>query len=278
MTLTQTPKLLHPALHSSPGWDCHVHVFDAAARVVAGHYTPPTHTLADIEARAAAHGVRHLVLVQPSVYGTDNSVLLQKLKQGGGKHRGVVVLGADVALATLEAMHATGVRGVRLNLVSPVGEPSWPEDALAHLTPLLQAMGWHAQWYARPEHLPLIAKWQMQSAVPCVLDHLAGMHVALVDDHRAWAALNDLALGGAWMKLSAWYRLGSSAPFGDVQPRVQRMAALFGERLLWGSDWPHTSMAKSEWPDYAALWAPVLDALGERATTALCSAPSQLYA
>ena len=59
------------------GWDAHVHVFDARAPIQAGHYQPAHQPLERIEAAAVALGVAHLVLVQPSVYGTDNQVLLQ---------------------------------------------------------------------------------------------------------------------------------------------------------------------------------------------------------
>ena len=61
------------------GWDCHVHVFDAAAPVRPGHYRPDHHPLEEIEALALAHGIGHLVLVQPSVYGSDHAVLLRAL-------------------------------------------------------------------------------------------------------------------------------------------------------------------------------------------------------
>ena len=74
------------------GWDCHVHVFDAAAPVREGHYRPAHRPLALIEAQAATLGIGHLVLVQPSVYGTDNRLLREALAVDPGRHRGVVVL------------------------------------------------------------------------------------------------------------------------------------------------------------------------------------------
>src|SRR5687768_1673167 len=104
------------------GWDCHVHVFDASAAVRDGHYRPVDRPLSHIEAVAQRHGVRHLVLVQPSVYGTDNTLMLRALAVEPGRHRGVAVVDDPVSDGELDAMHAAGVRGVRLNLVSPVGE------------------------------------------------------------------------------------------------------------------------------------------------------------
>jgi len=58
---------------------------------------------------------------------------------------------------------------------------------------------------------------------------------------------------------------------------VQRMAALFGTRLVWGSDWPHTAFAPDALPAYASTWQPVPDALGHAAAQHLRLAASALY-
>ena len=261
------------------GWDCHVHVFDAAAPVAAGHYRPAHRPLGAIEATAAAHGVHHLVLVQPSVYGSDNSLLLQALQQQPGRHRGVVVLPDAVDDATLDAMHAAGVRGARLNLVSPVGEGTVDLEArFRQLAPRLRSRGWHLQWYAAPAHLALIARLHAGSGVAAVLDHLAGLHATLPTDDPAWAAVQSLADGGAWVKLSGWYRLGASAPYDTLHDTIRRVARLFGPRCVWGSDWPHTSFAPDAMPAYASTWSPVVAALGAPAAEALRLGAAPLYA
>src|SRR4051812_23268041 len=108
-------------LPNAPGWDCHAHVFAADAAALPGHYAPPERPLATLEAVAARHAIGHIVLVQPSVYATDNSVMLSALRENPGLHRGVVVIDAAVTDAQLRDMHELGVRGVRFNLVSPVG-------------------------------------------------------------------------------------------------------------------------------------------------------------
>lgn len=107
-------------------WDCHVHVFDASLPAHSGHYRPVDRSLDQIEATAQAHGIERLVLVQPSVYGTDNSLMLRALALEPGRHRGVAVVGDDITDAELDRMHALGVRSVRFNLVSPVGEREPP--------------------------------------------------------------------------------------------------------------------------------------------------------
>lgn len=251
------------------GWDCHVHVFDASAATRSGHYRPTERPLAEIEALAQRHGVGHLVLVQPSVYGTDNSVMLRALADQPGRHRGVAVVADDVTGAELDAMHALGVRGVRLNLVSPVGEAGVPAQRFAALAPQLRRLGWHLQWYASADRLPEVADLHRDSGVTCVLDHLAGLGTRVADDHPAWQAVEALAAQGAWLKLSGWYRLDAQAPYTALLPRIRTLAALFGERMVWGSDWPHTMFASSAMPSYASTWQPVVDALGHDAAEAL---------
>ena len=260
------------------GWDCHVHVFAADAPVREGHYRPVDRPLAQIEAVAAAHGVHHLVLVQPSVYGSDNSLLLQALRAEPGRHRGVVVVDDAVDDTELAAMHTCGVRGVRLNLVSPVGEQADVAARFAALAPRLRALGWHLQWYTKPEHLPLVARLHRGSGVACVLDHLAGMGAQAAPDHPAWEALHALAAEQAWVKLSGWYRLGDAAPYRASIAPVRRLQALFGDRMVWGSDWPHTAFAPQATPSYASTWAPVEQALGDAAAAALRRRRPVIYA
>jgi predicted TIM-barrel fold metal-dependent hydrolase len=254
---------MQPALAKGPpakvaaGWDTHVHVFDAAAPVRPGHYRPVHRPLADIEALATAHGIQHLVLVQPSVYGTDNRVMLQALQASAGRHRGVAVLAPQVSDTELDTLHAAGVRGVRFNLVSPAGHQGDVAAELLALAPRLRERGWHVQWYASAQALGQLAEWQARSGLCFVLDHLAGLHAGLAQDAPAWAAAQALAEGGAWIKLSGWYRLGAQAPYTALQANLARALNLFEARCVWGSDWPHTSFAPDALPAYAALLAPL---------------------
>lgn len=246
---------------AAPQWDSHVHVFDDAAAVAAGHYRPAHQPLAVIEKLAQDNGVSRLVLVQPSVYGSDNTVLLNALRAGQGRHRGVVVLAPDADDVALAAMHTLGVRGVRFNLVSPVGNGLDTLNSFHALAPRLRALGWHVQWYARPEDLPTIAALHATSPVPAVLDHLAGMHAELPPDHAAWQALAQLAALGAWVKLSGWYRLRAAAPYLELDESIRKMSQLFEGHLVWGSDWPHTSFAPEAMPAYGDTRAPLVRVL-----------------
>jgi predicted TIM-barrel fold metal-dependent hydrolase len=284
--MTGRQAVRDPATELAPArWDSHVHVFDAGAAVAAGHYRPAHRPLADIEQLAQANGFGRLVLVQPSVYGTDNTVLLDALRAGQGRHRGVVVLPASAGDAELVAMHALGVRGVRFNLVSPVGdslkagEGQSVLDSFQALAPRLRALGWHVQWYASPDDLPTITALHAASPVPAVLDHLAGMHAGVPASHPAWLALEQLAARGAWVKLSGWYRLGAAAPYEALDDSIRKVARLFGRRMVWGSDWPHTAFSPDALPVYASTLEPVARALTAAQKNRVWEqAPAALYA
>ena len=260
------------------GWDCHVHVFDAAQPVIGGHYRPANHPLSDIEAQAALTGVRHLVLVQPSVYGSDNSLLLRALNTRPGRHRGVVVLSGQEADHTLQNMHAAGVRGARLNCVSPAGEGAALASRFDLLAPRLKALGWHLEWYVKADQLAEVAALHAGSGIVGVLDHLAGMHSGCGPQHSGWAALKRLSAAGSWVKLSGWYRLDAVAPYGELWPQARHLAGLFDRRLLWGSDWPHTAFDTANMPSYNSQWQPVVQSLGADAAAALSDGAAALYA
>jgi predicted TIM-barrel fold metal-dependent hydrolase len=261
------------------GWDCHVHVFDAAAPALPGHYSPATRTLAEIEAHAAAEGVGHLVLVQPSVYGHDNSLLLRTLQAGDGRHRGVAVLSDAVTDHELDTLHAAGVRGMRFNRVSPVGRSQHPAQTLHRLAPRLRERGWHVQWYVQRHELAAVQALQTRHGLVFVFDHLAGMGTDTTDDDPAWQALAQLAAGGAWVKLSGWYRLNAARPYDTLHAALRRVATLFGARCVWGSDWPHTGQPDGDTLPYAALWQPLQAVLGAAAAQSVRQQhPLQLYA
>lgn len=259
------------------GWDCHVHVFDATLASRGGHYQPVDRPLDEIEAVARRDGVGHLVLVQPSVYGTDNSLLLRALAREPGRHRGVVVVAEEILDTELDEMHARGVRGVRFNLVSPAGEGAPPQRRFAALAPRLRERGWHVQWYAAAEQLASIAALHRHSGLTCVLDHLGGLGARVTTDDPVWRAVAALADQGAWLKLSGWYRLDACAPYTELVPRIGRLATLFDGRLVWGSDWPHTSFAPDAVPSYGTTWRPVVEALGSDAADELRQRRPAIY-
>ncbi len=229
--------------------DCHVHVVAPQAgypMAAARPYTPGPASVADLRAHLARLGLAHAVIVQPSIYGTDNRLLVDSLLALDGAARGVAVLDADVADAELVRLHDAGVRGVRVNLESVgASDPASVRRALATWAGRLAGQGWHIQIYASLDAIASAAPAFGRLPVPVVLDHFAMIPVhASLDDPRVLAVLQRVNDGSAYIKLSASYRV---CPDPADLAQASRLAALAQaivrcnpERVLWASDWPHT--------------------------------------
>jgi predicted TIM-barrel fold metal-dependent hydrolase len=275
-----------PEPAATAAWDCHVHVFDGQTPTLGGHYAPAAATLEDIQTLSASHGLSRLVLVQPSVYGDNPSVMLAALRRSAGQHRGVVVAhtpqAAQRVVEQADTWHALGVRGVRFNCVSPVGAPpdaTALRPVLRTLQATLQRLRWHVQWYVQPAQWPLVAALQADMGGVHVLDHVGGLRPGTPLQADRTAALNHLAQGGAWLKLSGWYRLGCAPPYAELTAQIEHMAALFAGRCVWGSDWPHTGTSAAAVGGHAALLAVMHQALQPQVVQhALREAPWVLYA
>lgn len=231
--------------------DTHLHVFGPPSRYpldARRNYTPHLCTLADYRRVMRALGIERAVLVQPSVYGTDNSALLDALREGGGDFRGIVVPPIDVSDAALAAMHAIGVRGIRLNLVNPA---VLGVDDAVRLCSRIAAFGWHLQVQlvldaAGAEALQMLRR---RIDVPLVIDHMGRLPPG-ADMRPLLAALDS---GTSWVKLSAPYRNSTQpSPHSDLASRIAMLVAARPDRLLWGSDWPHTEQPTTT-PEAGAL-------------------------
>ncbi|ANN66287.1 amidohydrolase family protein [Bordetella bronchialis] len=229
-----------PAL---PAWDCHTHVFDDATRrpVVPGsHYIPPVRTWQDLSRTGAPHGIERFVLVQPSVYGTDNSLLLETLRESAGRARGVLVVPDETTEAELLAWREQGARGVRFNAVSGSGNGM---AGYTRLAPRLRAAGWHAQFFVAPQALQGVHEAIRAGDGPdVVVDHLGGAANGAEYASIREAVFRLLDTGRVWLKASGFYRYGYPVAawaerFGEL---LRELARRYPERVVWASDWPHT--------------------------------------
>lgn len=206
-------------------------------------YTPTDMPFAAYDLVANRLGLQRVVLVQPSAYGTDNRCMLDAMKQLPGRSRGVAVVGPAVAENTLESMHAVGVRGVRLNLMTPrITDAAAAERLLEPLASRIARFGWHLQVYADPAIVAPIAPVIRRLRVPVVLDHMAGVRSEQGVDHPDFTALLQLLRDdGCWVKLSgADIVTGNDRDFAAAAaPYVRALVAANPGRLVWGTDWPH---------------------------------------
>lgn len=261
---------------SVPATDCHFHVFEAGVGQAGSRYIPAyAAPLAQWQALAQAQGVERGVLVQTSFMGSDNRLLLACLRAEPHRLRGVAVVEPDVDVATLQALDAAGVRGIRLNLAGRFGElDRW--TGCHGLWDAMLPLGWHLELHtdsgALPHVLPRLLP-HLPAALPLVLDHMGKPDTARRDDPSLRLIQARARHTEVFVKLSGAYRLGVD-PTALARLWLEEIGP---ERLLWGSDWPCTNHESAA--DYPALFASLTDWLPTPAHrhAALHDNPQRLY-
>lgn len=224
--------------------DCHSHVIlpEIDHPFVANRsYTPPPATLEAYRALHARLGIERAVIVQPSVYGTDNRVTLDAIAGYGPNCRGIAVVEADCPMDELRAMDAGGIRGARINMLFSGGIGLDDLEPLAHR---IAELGWHFQLLIDGPTLADLEARLATLPVPVVIDHMGHVQAGDGIDQPGFRALRRLvARGNTWVKLSGNYRMSSQRPcFEDVVPFAQALIAENPEHMVWGTDWPHPAM------------------------------------
>ncbi|MBV8031435.1 MAG: amidohydrolase family protein [Betaproteobacteria bacterium] len=224
--------------------DCHMHVFGPFSRfplAAERAYNVNEAPLAAHERMKARVGLERTVLVQPSGHGTDNRAMLEALAALGKRGRGVAVVAHDAPLHELEALHAAGVRAVRLNLYTLVGRyKEDPQALLDAYARLVAALGWHLQLFCSPATLVSLEAAIARTAVPVVIDHMGYPDAALGLGQPVFQAVLRLAASGAWVKVAGADRVTqNSGRLRDAVPFIRALVEAAPSRIVWGSDWPN---------------------------------------
>lgn len=225
--------------------DTHAHILGPASLypyATDRQYTPADASLPSYENMLRVLGFERAVLVQPSVYATDNRRLLDAIKSAKVEMRGVVVLQETVADHELDAMHCIGVRGIRANLLR--GNRS-DLDRAARLAVRIARLGWHLQVLADVSTLGDLEQYVRALPIETVFDHMGHMPAPRgVDEPGFRALIRLLESSRCWVKLSGSYRITGEthAPYEDVRPIARALVRAAPERVVWGSDWPHTTI------------------------------------
>ena len=229
--------------------DCHTHIHGAvetfpyfAARL----YTPGPALPDEMAALHQALGIRRVVIVTPSVYGTDNAATLYGMRARGADARGVAVLGEQVSARELDLMHAAGIRGMRINLhTGGTSDPRLARERFNAAAQRMQARGWHIQIFTTLDMVVALQDDIAASPVPVVLDHFGGAQAAGgVQQAGFEVLLSLLGCGHVYVKISGAYRCSTRAPdYADCTPLAQALFKANADRIVWGSDWPHPHSA-----------------------------------
>lgn len=229
--------------------DCHTHIFGDPQQfpLFAGRgYTPEPAGPEEMATLHRALHVQRVVIVTPSIYGTDNSSTLHGMKARGRDARGVAVIDERTPESELDAMGRAGIRGVRINLGSAnVNDPKIGRERFQAAVNRVKARGWHVQVNTSLEMIAAMKDLFRASPVPVVIDHFGGARAGLGVRQPGFADLVDLARSGrAYVKISAAYRVSERTPdFVDIVPLAQALIRANPDRVVWGTDWPHPNAA-----------------------------------
>lgn len=263
--------------------DSHMHIFDPRF-AASPHWKrqPPRAEVAAYRLLQQRLGTSRTVVVNPSTYGTDNACTLDALAQLGESARGIAVVGQDVADDELDRLAAHRICGLRVNFVTPQSWGLTTPQMLTTLARKVARLGWHIQVFLQPEQLVELEPILAALPVPLVIDHMARIDPADGVDGAAFAVARRLLDGGnTWMKLSGVYmRSRDGAPaYQDAFALGRALVKAAPERLVWGSDWPHTTETPGTVND--ADLANVLSAWCDGATAVrdriLVDNPARLY-
>ena len=225
--------------------DCHTHIHGDPARFpyFSGRvYTPETALPEEMSQLHKALRMQRVVIVTPSVYGTDNSATLYGMKARGADARGVAVIDDKTPESELAVMGRAGVRGIRLNLATGgSSDPAVGRQRFERAVARMKSRNWHVQMYAELAVIAGIKDLVAASPVPVVFDHFGRAQAELGPQQPGFAELLDLVRSGkAYVKISGAYRVSKRPPdYSDAAPLAKALISGNPERILWGTDWPH---------------------------------------
>jgi predicted TIM-barrel fold metal-dependent hydrolase len=227
--------------------DCHTHIHGDPERFPffpGRSYTPQTALPEEMAALHKALHIRRVVIVTPSVYGTDNSATLYGMRARGADARGVAVIDDSTPESELDAMGQAGVRGIRLNLATAgISDPAFARQRFEAAAERVKRRNWHVQIFTSPAMISSIKDLVAASPVPVVFDHFGGANAELGLQQPGFTDLVELVRSGkAYVKISGAYRASKLEPdYADVAPLAEALISANPDRVLWGTDWPHPS-------------------------------------
>lgn len=227
--------------------DCHVHIFDPQQfPFVAGRgYTPEVALIDELRAVHKAIHMDRVVVVQPSVYGTDNRCTVDAVRKIGNGARGVAVIDEKTTDASLDEMNRAGVRGIRLNFAQAgIADPAAARQRVQTAIQRVKPLNWHIQLNTAPELIEALASVISSSPVPFVFDHFGGALGRSAQGTQQpgfGAAVNLVKSGKAYVKISAAAdnTPDHGARLADVAPMARAFVSANPQRVVWGTNWPH---------------------------------------
>jgi predicted TIM-barrel fold metal-dependent hydrolase len=225
-------------------WDMHFHVLGpqslypyAATR----KYTPPDAPLAAALALHDRLGIRNGLVVHANTHGFDNRVDLDAAARSGGRYLAVVRLNEGATREGCRLLHGQGARGVRFAF-NPQHGGTLDQKAFEHVLGCIEGLGWFVELHFDGGAIPGLRAWLEAIPATVVIDHFGRVDPSAGVDQEPFGILCDLMRRpNFWTKISGAERISKQGyPYDDVTPLALRLVGIAPERLIWGSDWPHT--------------------------------------
>ena len=231
--------------------DTHVHVFEPGYALSPDRgYNPPPSTLKDLRHLHSTLGIDRVVFTQPSVYGTDNSAILNASvalnQERADRARSVVALDMTFSETDLASLDKLGARGIRLNTDNKGGMPIAFSD-IPELCARIQPFKWHLEFLFPGKAILELMPIFESLTVPMSIAHFAYQPASAGVKAPGFQALLELARrGNTWIKISGANRVsrGDLPPYDDVKPMAQALIHAAPDRIMWGTDWPHPNKYK----------------------------------
>ena len=186
---------------------------------------------------AERNGIGRVVVAQPSFLGDDNGYLFRALAAQPARLRGVPWIGPRTPTAQWDEMGRLGVVGLRLP-IRGLPAPDWADyrETFAEA----RRRGWHLHLYVESHRLPGILPVLLESGANVVVPHMGMFDPALGPgkDPGFKLLLDSAKTGRVYVMLTAPYRTSIEG----ARAAAPMLLDAFGpDRIVWGSDWPHTN-------------------------------------
>jgi predicted TIM-barrel fold metal-dependent hydrolase len=224
--------------------DTHFHVFGpphvfpyAEARM----YTPPAAPIEHWFSVAKAIGIERGVLVSPTVHGFDYAAMHDAIEKSDGRLRGVIRANLDMTAQDNKALNARGVRGVRFNFIARL-RGAFDAARFWRVVSQMEGLPWNVDLHTEPQIIEERAEIIRKVPLPVVVDHFGLIDAYKGLEQNAFKVLKQLlSEGNVWVKISSTDRqMKRGSRYEEVVAMARALIAHRPDRLIWGTDWPHS--------------------------------------
>ena len=233
--------------------DCQFHIFGDPEKYPLRFdvtFRQPKASFADMRGVLRVLGIDRGVVVHTQRYDTDHSLLIDELEALSPRERknfrAIGIVKDSLSDRDMERLNGLGVRGARFHLGKRWGEVHDPNVVRRSLA-RVREIGWHARLHLSGSD---IADWGdfllSIRDLPMVIDHMGHLDfsLGLRQAPLLWI-LERLKNENWWVKLSNGNRDSAmESGWDDSIPFGKAYIDAAPDRMIWGTDWPHTGWRK----------------------------------